>query len=145
MASPFSPVPAPGADSPAAGGRWVRAVGIVLLAVVGLAVAGAVRGRGLWAHGNLGRAYYQGKQYGRASAEYTKAIAGDPTCALAYANRAATWCKRGDLDRADEELVTAVASLFGAPFWFDALQLVTRLKGSGPSPGEKSSNTAAAT
>lgn len=34
-------------------------------------------------------------------------------------------------------LITAVATLFGAPFWFDALQQVVRLKGSGPSPAEK--------
>jgi hypothetical protein len=41
-------------------------------------------------------------------------------------------------------LVTAVATLFGAPFWFDALQKITRLKGSGPSPAEKKENVAAA-
>lgn len=40
-------------------------------------------------------------------------------------------------------LITALASLFGAPFWFDALQRVTRLKGSGPSPEEKADKTAA--
>lgn len=41
-------------------------------------------------------------------------------------------------------LITAVAALFGAPFWFDALQNITRLKGSGPSPDEKKNKTAAA-
>ncbi|HTR16399.1 MAG TPA: hypothetical protein VMI52_05115 [Acetobacteraceae bacterium] len=41
-------------------------------------------------------------------------------------------------------LITALASLFGAPFWFDALQRVTRLKGTGPSPDEKADKTAAA-
>jgi len=41
-------------------------------------------------------------------------------------------------------LITAVATLFGAPFWFDALQQIIRLKGSGPSPAEKKSNTGAA-
>jgi hypothetical protein len=41
-------------------------------------------------------------------------------------------------------LITAVATLFGAPFWFDALQSITRLKGSGPSPGEKRTERAAA-
>jgi hypothetical protein len=41
-------------------------------------------------------------------------------------------------------LITAVATLFGAPFWFDSLQQVIRLKGSGPSPAEKTSNSAAA-
>jgi hypothetical protein len=35
-------------------------------------------------------------------------------------------------------LITALATLFGAPFWFDLLQRVTRLRGSGPAPGEKS-------
>jgi hypothetical protein len=40
--------------------------------------------------------------------------------------------------------ITAVAALFGAPFWFDALQSVVRLKGSGPSPAEKADNRAAA-
>ena len=34
-------------------------------------------------------------------------------------------------------LIVAVATLFGAPFWFDALQRIIRLKGSGPSPAEK--------
>lgn len=41
-------------------------------------------------------------------------------------------------------LITAVATLFGAPFWFDALERVVRLKGSGPSPAEKRSGMAAA-
>ena len=41
-------------------------------------------------------------------------------------------------------LITAIAVLFGAPFWFDALQRITRLKGSGPSPAEKKDQTAAA-
>ena len=40
-------------------------------------------------------------------------------------------------------LVTAVATLFGAPFWFDSLQRITRLKGSGPSPAEKKANSGA--
>lgn len=34
-------------------------------------------------------------------------------------------------------LITALATLFGAPFWFDLLQRVTRLKGTGPTPGAK--------
>jgi hypothetical protein len=41
-------------------------------------------------------------------------------------------------------LITALASLFGAPFWFDSLQSITRLKGAGPSPAEKTSGRAAA-
>ena len=41
-------------------------------------------------------------------------------------------------------IITALASLFGAPFWFDTLQQVIRLKGAGPSPDEKTNNTAAA-
>jgi hypothetical protein len=41
-------------------------------------------------------------------------------------------------------LITSLASLFGAPFWFDTLQQVTRLKGTGPSPAEKKDDTAAA-
>lgn len=41
-------------------------------------------------------------------------------------------------------LITAIATLFGAPFWFDALQSVIRLKGAGPSPKEKSQGKAAA-
>jgi hypothetical protein len=39
--------------------------------------------------------------------------------------------------------ITAVAALFGAPFWFDMLQSVIRLKGAGPSPDEKVNNRAA--
>jgi hypothetical protein len=34
-------------------------------------------------------------------------------------------------------IITAFAALFGAPFWFDSLQQLIRLKGSGPSPKEK--------
>jgi len=40
-------------------------------------------------------------------------------------------------------LVTAFATLFGAPFWFDVLQGFVRLKGAGPSPAEKLSGAAA--
>ncbi len=40
-------------------------------------------------------------------------------------------------------LITALASLFGAPFWFDALQQIIRLKGAGPSPSEEGTNAAA--
>jgi len=39
--------------------------------------------------------------------------------------------------------ITAIAALFGAPFWFDTLQSVVRLKGSGPSPAEKANGRAA--
>ena len=41
-------------------------------------------------------------------------------------------------------LITAFATLFGAPFWFDLLQTFIRLKGSGPSPGEKVAGRGAA-
>jgi len=34
-------------------------------------------------------------------------------------------------------LIAASATLFGAPFWFDLLQRVVRLKGSGPAPDAK--------
>ena len=40
-------------------------------------------------------------------------------------------------------LITAFATLFGAPFWFDSLQSVIRLKGTGPSPAEKANRQAA--
>jgi hypothetical protein len=39
--------------------------------------------------------------------------------------------------------VTAFATLFGAPFWFDTLQSFVRLKGAGPSPSEKQKDSAA--
>lgn len=42
-------------------------------------------------------------------------------------------------------LITATASIFGASFWFDTLQSVIRLKGSGPSPAEKANHQAAST
>jgi hypothetical protein len=41
-------------------------------------------------------------------------------------------------------VITALATLFGAPFWFDTLQQIIRLKGSGPSPVEKILNKGAA-
>jgi hypothetical protein len=34
-------------------------------------------------------------------------------------------------------LITAVASVFGAPFWFDMLGKLVKLRGAGPKPGEK--------
>jgi hypothetical protein len=34
-------------------------------------------------------------------------------------------------------LITALATLFGAPFWFDALQKITNLRGAGVKPNEK--------
>jgi hypothetical protein len=40
-------------------------------------------------------------------------------------------------------LFTAFAALFGAPFWFDALQRITRLKGSGPAPATKARDVGA--
>jgi hypothetical protein len=40
-------------------------------------------------------------------------------------------------------IITAVSALFGAPFWFDTLQTLIRLKGAGPSPAEKQNKTAA--
>ena len=39
--------------------------------------------------------------------------------------------------------ITAVAALFGAPFWFDMLQSIVRLKGAGPSPDDKATKRAA--
>jgi hypothetical protein len=41
-------------------------------------------------------------------------------------------------------VITAFAALFGAPFWFDLLQQIIRLKGAGPSPSEKDDKTGAA-
>ena len=40
--------------------------------------------------------------------------------------------------------ITALAALFGAPFWFDTLRQIARLKGTGPSPSEKKADIAAA-
>jgi hypothetical protein len=34
-------------------------------------------------------------------------------------------------------LVTAVAALFGAPFWFDALQSIAQVRGAGPTPDDR--------
>ena len=34
-------------------------------------------------------------------------------------------------------VITALATLFGAPFWFDALQKITNLRGAGAKPNEK--------
>jgi hypothetical protein len=41
-------------------------------------------------------------------------------------------------------VISAFATLFGAPFWFDALQQFVRLKGAGPSPDEKRFGSGAA-
>ena len=34
-------------------------------------------------------------------------------------------------------LISAVATIYGAPFWFDMLQKITRLAGTGPVPPDK--------
>ncbi len=34
-------------------------------------------------------------------------------------------------------LISALATLFGAPFWFDTLQRFVKLRGTGSNPGEK--------
>jgi hypothetical protein len=41
-------------------------------------------------------------------------------------------------------VITALATLFGAAFCFDALQQIIRVKGAGPSPAEKSKDKGAA-
>ena len=33
--------------------------------------------------------------------------------------------------------ITATSALFGAPFWFDWLQTLVQLRGTGAKPGEK--------
>jgi hypothetical protein len=38
--------------------------------------------------------------------------------------------------------ITAIATLFGAPFWFDTLSVITRLKGTGAAPAEPPPATA---
>jgi hypothetical protein len=53
-------------------------------------------------------------------------------------------CVASSLDFIVGWLITAVATLLGAPFWFDALQQTIRLKGAGPSPAEKKANAGAA-
>jgi hypothetical protein len=40
-------------------------------------------------------------------------------------------------------LITALSTLFGAPFWFDLLQKVVQLRNSGPTPAEKAKAQAA--
>ncbi len=56
--------------------------------------------------------------------------------------RRSPWC--WDWTRISGWIITALATLFGAPFWFDTLQQFVRLKGTGPSPAEKKANTGAA-
>jgi hypothetical protein len=52
------------------------------------------------------------------------------------ANRA-TFCSIRGIWTTVGWVVTAIATLFGAPFWFDALQRIVRLRSAGPSPAEK--------
>ena len=42
-------------------------------------------------------------------------------------------------------IITALSTLFGATFWFDALSGVMKLRGVGPSPDDKAQNSGAAT
>jgi hypothetical protein len=73
------------------------------------------------------------------------AAKGEPSAAGDKANQAVPGAANGKYTEAIIGwLITALATLFGAPFWFDALQSVIRLKGAGPSPKEKIEGKAAA-
>jgi hypothetical protein len=67
-----------------------------------------------------------------------KTLVNDPTASGLVPQTSAAWLMLAGW------LLSGLSALFEAPFWFDTLQQVARLKGSGPSPAEKKSGDSAA-
>jgi len=57
-----------------------------------------------------GEAWYDQGNFDQAIANYTQAIATDPTCALAYNQRGAAWFSKGDFDKAITDATLAIAN-----------------------------------
>jgi hypothetical protein len=108
---------------------------IALILAAGLNVSSIEVGRALWLQPLLARTIAPTSQFGAVEAlqrlqQLEVPIGWTPT---KFHNLATV----NVLETVMGWLITAVATLFGAPFWFDALERVVRLKGSGPSPAEK--------
>lgn len=100
----------------------------------------------------LSRALWQQPMLARTIASTDNPISRDAVLKLAQLQLPIGWtCERlhqlatpAGIETMAGWLITAFATLFGAPFWFDTLQQFVRLKGSGPSPLEKQNKTGAA-
>lgn len=129
------------------GGSYKRRTQLWTLALAfGVAVAGNIDTLA------IGRALWQQPMLARTIAATTDQTSRDLVLGLGQLQLPVGWtCERfarlgglTGLEMLLGWLITAFATLFGAPFWFDALQQFVRLKGSGPSPEEKQNRTGAA-
>jgi hypothetical protein len=126
--------------------RWTQLISFIVALVlcVGLNIDAIHIARTLWASPGIA-AKVKATQNAEESVGYLMA-----TFPVGWADSTAVKSsspeanKRNYVEAVIGWLITALATMFGAPFWFDALQNVIRLKGAGPSPSEKAANKAAA-
>lgn len=131
--------------------RWTQLLsfGIAMLIAIGFNISCIDLGRALWQQPMLFKtiAPTAGASSDQALAQLKDLIhnaqALDVPVGWTQSRFNGLW-SAGGIETALGWLITAVATLFGAPFWFDALQQIVRIKGSGPSPAEKRADTGAA-
>jgi hypothetical protein len=111
---------------------------IALMMVASLNVSAIDIGRVLWQQPTISRTIAANPNQTLAQALKQLDELGNAGIPIGWteANRA-TFCSTRGIWTALGWVVTAIATLFGAPFWFDALQRIVRLRSAGPSPSEK--------
>jgi hypothetical protein len=111
---------------------------IALMMIASLNVSAIDIGRVLWQQPTISRTIAANPNQTLAQALKQLDELGNAGIPIGWteANRA-TFCSTRGIWTALGWVVTAIATLFGAPFWFDALQRIVRLRSAGPSPSEK--------
>jgi hypothetical protein len=111
---------------------------IALMMIAALNVSAIDIGRVLWQQPTISRTIAANPNQTLAQALKQLDELGNAGIPIGWteANRA-TFCSTRGIWTALGWVVTAIATLFGAPFWFDALQRIVRLRSAGPSPSEK--------
>jgi hypothetical protein len=112
---------------------WSFAIALIIAAALNVSAVGV--GEALWLRPMLARTIGPTTGLNPAGALTLLETLGFPIgWSDAAFNNLQTW---NGLEMLAGWLITATATLFGAPFWFDMLEQFVRLKGSGPSPAEK--------
>ena len=112
---------------------WSFAIALIIAAALNVSAVGV--GEALWLRPMLARTIGPTTGLNPAAALTLLETLGFPIgWSDAAFNNLQTW---NGLEMLAGWLITATATLFGAPFWFDMLEQFVRLKGSGPSPAEK--------
>jgi hypothetical protein len=111
---------------------------IALMMIASLNVSAIDIGRVLWQQPTISRTIAANPNQTLAEALKQLDELGNAGIPIGWteANRA-RFCSTRGIWTALGWVVTAIATLFGAPFWFDALQRIVRLRSAGPSPSEK--------